>query len=418
MYDVNEFVKLAHSGQICDGEEILHYISSFSKIILWGAGNLGTELGQYLLSRGVKINAFWDKKYQSVKFCNGISVEEPFTDIEEKSKVLLIPCIVNGSLGNEWTKKELKKNGYVNYLDGMALYEGLVCPLNSSHFDVRECTRRKACSLCNCQRYVNLLGASFQKQNALTFQLITFVISTRCTLRCKYCGQRLSEYTEKDKIDFDFKDIIRDIDSFLSAVDFVGMISIIGGEPFVHPRLPDIVEYCLTKDNFGVVNITTNGVVHISREVLSRLKNERVKVSFSIYDTYLTEAQKQLLKDNIDLVKESGISYSLSHPLWVKPGELKDYGYDREYMVKKKKTCSAIDMTAAVIGGVFYPCTIAQNIEGLHKFSAGNALVDVRQREGLRERLRRCLSQESFDACRYCGQGSSGSIEIPAGEQV
>ena len=113
----------------------------------------------------------------------------------------------------------------------------------------------------------------------------------------------------------------------MGAVDFVGMISLIGGEPFVHKDLAEIVQYCLTKNNFGVVNITTNGICKMTKEMLQTIKNDRVKISFSCYDKFLNEKQKNLLKDNIALVEQSGISYSISNPLWNKPQELINYEY-------------------------------------------------------------------------------------------
>lgn len=416
MVDLAEFYREAHEGKTIDGAKVLDYLKGFPNILIWGAGNLGKAVGQKLLLEKIKIAAYWDIKYLEISFCNGIPVLEPFQGGFDPERTLVIPCITNGSLGNHWTERELERNGWHFYLSGMAFYEGVICPLNEKYFNIRECTGTQACSLCNCERYANLLNKKLNTPKALMFQLITFIISTRCTLNCRYCGQRLSQYKTEDIIDFAVADIKRDIDYFLGAVDFVGMISIIGGEPFLHPNLLEIVEHCLTKDNFGVVNITTNGVIKLTKELLQGLKNDRVKISFSIYDSYLSEKQKDLLAYNIEMVRQSGVSYSISYPLWIKPQELKDYKYDKEKMVEKKKNCDNIKMCAAVRNGFFYPCTTAENIESLHKFSAGNALVDVKEKENLRERLMGCLQQEYFEACRYCGSGEAE--EIRAGEQV
>ena len=416
MFCLEKFYKEAHNGKEINKKELFEYIKMFKNVILWGAGNLGKEVGASLKGNQVEITAYWDMNYQTNTLCNEIDVIEPFSGNFSTEETLVIPCIVNGSLGNHWTERELEKKGYFFHLSGMAYYEGVVCPLNEEYFNIRECTGRKACSLCNCERYTKLLNQKINKQDMLTFQLMTFIISTRCSLNCKYCGQRLSEYRGEDKKDFPLENIKRDISNFLEAADFVGMISIIGGEPFVHPNLVEIVEHCLTKDNFGVVNITTNGIVKLTQEALERLKDDRVKISFSIYDTYLTQKQKQLLEKNIELVKESGINYSLSHPLWVKPGEIKDYKYDDTFMRKRKQHCDSIKMCASVRDGIFYPCTMAENIESLHICSAGNAKVDVTEKEELRERLLKCLEEEYFDACRFCS--SEALEEIIAGEQV
>lgn len=416
MFSLERFYQDAHSGKAFEAETIFSYIRQFKFVVLWGAGNLGTEVGERLLAAGVSIAAYWDMNYEKISICNGIRVMKPLTGDFDHNTTLVISCIVNGSLGSHWTERELEKAGYHCYLSGMAFYEGVICPLSKDFFDIRECTNRKACSLCNCERYTSLLSQKLSTSSSLTFQLMTFIISTRCSLNCKYCGQRLSEYPPEDKVDFTFENIKRDIDHFMSAVDFVGMISIIGGEPFLHPDLVAIVKHCLTKDNFGVVNITTNGIVKLTEELLCELKDRRVKISFSIYDTYLTEKQKELLEKNIEMVRCSGISFSLSHPLWVKPGELKDYAYQKEYMKEKKKNCDSIKMCAAVRNGVFYPCSTAENIESLHKFQAGNSAVNVKEKKELCKRLKNCLAQEYFEACRYCS--SEAAQEITAGEQA
>lgn len=415
-FDIKRFYENANGGSAADIRGCIGYIKSFQHIILWGAGNLGREVGLKLQEYGVVIDEYWDINYGNIHMCNDVLVKEPFAVACPKEEVLVIPCIVNGSLGNRWTERELHKNGFVNTVSGMVLYEAMACPLNDGYFDIKECTSRKACSLCNCERYTNLLQHKLNNTSSLTFQLITFIISTKCTLNCKYCGQRLSEYEPSQKVNFDKDAIVRDMDHFLSAVDFVGMVSVIGGEPFVHPDLEYIIHHCLERNNFGVINITTNGIVRLTEEMLAGIKNDRVKISFSIYDTYLTEQQKEILNRNVELVKKSGIHYSLSYPLWVKPQELCQYQYEERFMEERKKGCENIKMCAAVRDGIFYPCSTAENVASLHKFPIGNSMADVKNPDGLRERIIECLQQPYFDVCKYCG--SAKPEEIEAGEQV
>ncbi|WP_196805207.1 radical SAM protein [Butyrivibrio sp. AD3002] len=414
--NIDQYYAEAHEGKKPNNSAMIEYIKSFDQIVIWGAGNLGSELGEYLISNGILIDSYWDRDYEKKTICNGIKVIEAFTGIYDKDRALIIASIVNGSLGNEWTHRELKRNGFTHTLDGMTLYEGLVCPLNDENFDITECTGRKACSLCNCERYTNLSHEKVSNSNGLSFQLMTFIISTRCTLNCKYCGQRLSEYRYEDKIDYQFENICRDFDNFMDAVDYVGMISVIGGEPFIHPQVAEIVEYFLKRKNFGVINITTNGVVSLKEETLKKIRNKRVKVSFSLYDSYLTDKQKELINNNIEKVSKAGINYSVSKPLWLKPAEIKGYGYSESELIRRKKNCTSIKMSAAVKNGFFYPCTIAENMVGLRLRNPDEVAVDISDREELLDSLKRYLSQEYYEFCDYCC--SDKSKEIPAGEQV
>lgn len=421
MFDINHFYETAESGHSVDENALKDYLKSFRTIILWGAGNLGTAVGRKLLSMEIDIECYWDERAESLQNCNGIEVRPLFDKEYDKESTLVISCIVNGSLGKEWTESVIVEHGgYPHFLYGMLLYEAIICPLKAGEpFQIRTCTESKACSLCNCGLYTNLLHQSKQIEESpdeLIFQLITFIISTRCTLKCKYCGQRLNEYDRCDRVDFDLDEIKSDMDLFFGAVDFVGMVSIIGGEPFLHPKLGEIVQHCLTKDNFGVINITTNGVCEISPELLKKIKNDRVKISVSRYDAFLNRKQIELIDTNIRHIREAGIVCSVSTPLWYKPDEIAEQDFSETELLKNRSNCKVVKMCAAVKNGRFIPCSIAENMDGLHLYKTESDCLNIRDSKNLKQRLKKHLQQPYYEACRYCAKTGSG--EIPAGEQA
>lgn len=418
MFDLKEFYRQAESGEAVSPEGIVQYISSFETVILWGAGNLGTALGQLLGKHKVPIAEYWDiKAGEEFQACNGIAVKQPFHCQYDADHTLIISCIVNGSLGDQWPVHEIQRQGYRHYLYGMVLFEALGCPLHHGCFDIRVCTSTKACSLCNCARYANLIQGQMERdENSLTFQLLTFIISTRCSLKCRHCGQRLAEYRPEDRKDYAKQAIFRDIDHVMEAIDFVGMVSVIGGEPFLHPHLPEIIGHLLKWKNFGAVNITTNGIFTVSEDFIRALCHDRVKISFSAYSQFLTEQQKRILDHNISLAERSGISYSVAHPLWVTPQELRPYGYTQQHMREAKAHCSSRKMGVSVKDGKFIACTTVENLDGLRLYHNSGDIVDVTVREGLRERLAEHLDKPFYQACQYCG--NEKMEEIPAGEQL
>jgi organic radical activating enzyme len=416
MFDLKEFERRAQEGDVQDPKEVLDYIRSFENLVLWGAGNLGKAVGEKLLAEQIHITAYWDEKYKEMPECLGIPVTESFCGELAPENTLVISCIVNGTLGRTWTINELEEKGWHHNMMGMVLYEGIFCPLNKDYVNLNECSGRKGCSLVNCYRYINLRCEGKKKEPPLIFQSFTFILSTKCSLNCRYCGQRLHEYKPEDRRDFALEDIKRDIDNFLDAVDFCGMVSIIGGEPFIYPHITEVVKHCLTKENFGIVNITTNGIANLTEELLEEIKDVRVKIHFSLYDTYLNETQKALLQRNIELVKKSGINYSIGQPLWGIPAEIKDYGYSEEIMKNKKKNCENVRLCPSARDGVFHACSFAETIEGLHLYPLGNVVVDLKEKENLRERLMECVNQDYYDICRYCS--SEKTQQIVAGEQM
>lgn len=417
MLDIETFYEDIQQGNEVNIEQFKVYYCSFENVILWGAGNLGKALGDKLIKLGLNITEYWDLKADEIEKCNGIKVGLPFNTEYDKEKTLIISCIVNGSLGDKWTQNVAYEHGYSHCMLGMILYEGIICPLSKGKaLDVKVCTESKACSLCNCRKYTNLLKSIYcTNKEELSFQLVTFIISTKCTLKCIHCGQRMNEYPDDKRMNFEFDNIKRDIDVFMDAVDFVGMISIIGGEPFLHPQLGEIIQHCLTKENFGIVNITTNGVCKIDEEMLKQIKNDRVKISFSIYDKFLSEQQKRLIEQNIEKVKKSGISYALSNPLWVVPGEIQDYQYSSAQMMEYKQNCESIRMCSAIKNGKFLPCTIVENIEGLGLYDVHNDYVDLTDQGDQRQQIIQILNKDYFEACRYCDKRPKP--EILAGQQ-
>lgn len=416
-FDIEQFYHQARYGEPIDKDEVFRYISSFQNVILWGAGNLGTAVGKVLLSGGVSITEYWDLKAEEIVKCNEIPVSKPFSHQYDVEKTVIISCIANGSPGDRWPVGVIQRNGYLHYLLGLELFEGLGCTQTRENFDIVKCAGTMACSLKCCAKYINFLHNQGTSTNeGFILPDLTFSISTQCTLACKNCGQDLTKYPKGTKRNFDKENIFREIDNVMSSVDFIGMVSVIGGEPFVHPDLAEITEKFMEWDNFGILNITTNGIFRVEKETIRRLKYPRVIVSFSCYDPYLTEAQETVLRENIDLVKEMGVSYSVGHPIWSKPLEIEKYHSDESYMKQLRAGCLAVTC-CLVRDGKFIPCSLADRITGRRMpINIEEDLVDVTVKEGLRERLIENRNKPFFKACAYCSDKGGG--QVPAGEQV
>ena len=89
------FYQDAEKGKAVNKEDCLREIKQYKRIIIWGAGNLGSILGKCLSEHGIAVGAYWDIRFESVNECNGIPVKEPLKDIGEKNGLLVIFCITN-----------------------------------------------------------------------------------------------------------------------------------------------------------------------------------------------------------------------------------------------------------------------------------------------------------------------------------
>lgn len=66
-------------------------------------------------------------------------------------------------------------------------------------------------------------------------------ITEKCTFNCKNCNMFMPYFQEPKHIAR--KEIINDIDDFFKIVDKVIAFKLLGGEPFLHSQLDEILEY-------------------------------------------------------------------------------------------------------------------------------------------------------------------------------
>lgn len=96
--------------------------------------------------------------------------------------------------------------------------------------------------------------------------IIQFEITSSCNLNCIYCYAK--PFTNKIMRFEDFKYLADKTYNEAKPFEF----GILGGEPFLHPQILDIIEYSLGK--FPSVGISTNGTLiwKLSKDDLIRLK--------------------------------------------------------------------------------------------------------------------------------------------------
>ena len=296
-FDLDEYYKKAWSGETCNDTSIINYINSYQHVILWGASYQGDAIGKKLLELGVKIEKYWDVRCKEIKMLNQIEVVEPFTS-EDKERCLIIICI-----GNRVIQKglifEAKKKGYDNILYGDYIYMGLLCPFNrETGINAKRCSGTMECRQIYCHRIEGILSAQYaEEEDPIFMPSVTLVINQRCSLRCKYCTSYMNEYDAKEKVDFPLEQICSDIDNFFGAVDMVGTITVMGGEPFMHKDISLIIEHLCKWKNFGLISIATSGTYPIKPDQLKGLHDKRVNVSFSNYtEKCITASSVQALR--------------------------------------------------------------------------------------------------------------------------
>lgn len=419
MFDLNRYYMEAHSGDVVDNTELLNYVKSFEQVVLWGGSFLGKAVGEYLLKNGVTILSYWDLRSESIQTVNGIKCVQPFTT-EDKDKTLVVFCIGNNVIRG-LLLKELNEKGYKNVLRGDYLYMGAICPFNkTTGIKSSQCQGSMCCRSIFCQRLSNIVKSRSENSNPLHMFSITLVINQRCSLKCKCCTSYMNEYPLTERKDVPLERICDDIDKFFAAMDSIGTVTVMGGEPFMHPDLSKIIRKLLTKKNFGLVSIATSGTYPIKPEQLKGLEDKRVNVSFSNYEHAITEKQKEMMYRNIEMIKNAGISYTVgvTIPEWSVPSTLYDLGNTEEQMIAKKAKCVQPPRCMQVKNGKLHPCDFGTAVYSLKIAEHESDYVDVEHAgstEELKEQIRRFIDQPYYRVCGYC-KGMQG-LTAKAAEQ-
>lgn len=411
--NIEKFYELAHYGDFLSKEtinEFLDYIKSFKNVVLWGASYLGDAVGKYLLDNGVNIKNYWDLRCKDLVNVNGIDVVMPFSE-EDKENTLVIFCIGNNVI-RATLLREVRVKGYTNVIRGDYLYEGMICPFDvNTGIKSKQCQGSMCCRAMFCERLSNIVKRHSKEEKPLHMFSITFIINQKCSLKCKCCTSYMNQYPLEDRKNFPLERICDDIDKFFDAMDSLGTVTLMGGEPFMHPDISAIVKKLLTKKNFGLVSIATSGTYPIKPEQLEGLDDERVNISFSNYEQSLQENQIKMMYKNIEMIKNTGISYTVgvTLPEWLIPSTLYDLGDSEETMIKKKKGCVQPPRCLQVKNGKLHPCDFGTAVYSLGIADYEMDYVDIENSTStaeLKEKIRAYIDQPYYRTCGHCSFGN------------
>ena len=407
-FDLQKYYEETSSGASVDNSMLYEFINTFPYVILWGASFQGQAIGKRLLDEGIHIENYWDIRAEEIKECNGIKVIEPFT-CKDAERTLVILCIGNRVIFGG-LKRELLEKGYSNIIEGDRLYMGILCPFTvDTGVNARRCSQTMECRQIYCHRLGNILSKqNCSSENPIHLTSVTLVINSRCSLGCKFCTSYMNEYPQKKRTDIPFEQICNDIDVFFDAVDSVGTVTVMGGEPFMHPQISQIIEKLCTKKNFGLISIATSGTWPIKEEHLTGLHDERVNISFSNYTESITENQKEWFYKNIETVKKSGVCYTvgLFSPEWIIPSTLYHLDITEQEMTEKKQSCTHWDQLK---NGKLHPCDFATALYSLYIADYPSDYVELDanvSNELMREKIRTYLERPYYLSCGHHRRGN------------
>lgn len=262
----------------------------------------------------------------------------------------------------------------------------------------------------------------------------SLIILTRCNLKCRLC----CEYVPQNKPfpDMTVEEEKRILQAAFEVADHINTLHLTGGgEPFLHPQLPELVEAAMAySDQFDTLMLFTNCTIPVSEllmDTLIRYKN-KILVQVSQYGRYPereSEILQSLLRSGIQckVVNYSGENQDFGG--WVDMGPWEARGRSTSELEKIFHQCS---VTSVLQGnwrtrdGKIHWCSRSQRGMELGLLpDCPEEYVDLfdpsENREEKRRKFQHIVQRAYISACDRCN-GDMGTDDMekryPAGEQM
>lgn len=211
----------------------------------------------------------------------------------------------------------------------------------------------------------------FKYKNKVHIFQLDVLVTEKCNLNCSHCNMFMPHYDSPNHIKND--NIIKDIDLFFLKVDFVSILHLVGGEPFLYFNIDDIINHVIKNyaKKIDKFIITTNGTVTPRESTISLLKNNNIILSISDYSDKLEKIKNKVNK-NIEIYTNHSINHYVRKEIkWYDFGDLRV-----KKNLSKKELINHFDSCTAPFRGLsegkFYYCHLNTSAVRTKLFPSNN----------------------------------------------
>lgn len=270
----------------------------------------------------------------------------------------------------------------------------------------------------------------------LSVRAVCFVITERCTLRCRLCAGFSSHYQVPPH--GKLEDIENAVDALFRIVDQVEDLSISGGEPLLHKDVYRVIRYLLPyADRIGRVLVLTNGTIVPDENELRQLKELPglgQKLRFHISD-YGPDLSRKV--DGVTAVlKKTGVDYRIIRYWgselfcdgWVDFGDDTQKYFTEDDIRTHAAQCEfrrRVYLSVRTRDGEAWltRCARAFWRKNLGILPEGtNDVIRLpdsgAEVEAARERVWKMVRSEYSDSCAFCNGMREDSVRFPPAEQI
>lgn len=370
-------------------------------IIVYGASVYGELAYVALEQMGISPDYYCDRS-QDIKEYFGIRVVSPKQLKDFKDANIII---ASADFFLE-IKKMLERVGCGNLFD---MAEILLMELPKERL-----SNRAKEMYANRQHYIDIVQN--QSEDQLVFNRIQYVVSERCSLRCRDCSHLMQYYKQPQDIDLDkYKEAF---DLMLDQIDYIAELRILGGEPFMNARMDQVIERYHDQDKIRSISVYTNGTIIPGEPILHALQKEKVKLHISDYKVNTDKIEKL-----VQVLDAYQIRYFVrTYDAWQDAGGVEFRDYTQEKLKKMFSVCFERNGYTFLKGKLFR-CpreAHAMNLRAMPNVKGD--YVDLLHWNGTKDELKQHMKmlqeREWLEGCNYCGGPDNHIQSIPAARQI
>ena len=401
------------------------------KLAVYPAGANGHLLQETLLQYNVQVNNFYDKNYKKIIQIKGVDVLSP-DEIKKCNKNTLLLISANLRTQYDFFYENAKiLNPDIEIIDGTLLNRMLKYKTCYNNFKNKKQINLYECEHCGFERhYCPIASMSLKKfanhkelpndTRSDKFDWFGYIVSQTCTLKCKHCCEQVALLNDKGFTPVE--ELVKDVKKLAESTKWLIFVELIGGEPFLHPNIEELITELLKIENIGYIKSFTNATVVPSDELCEIMKNPRFMLHMSNYENILSGKLLENVHKTREKLKEKGVNY-----LFTPNFEWLDFtGYDLnpnkldEKVLKKGFEDCFISICHRVYKGVLYRCPHQYSgiqLGKLKKLPIECIDIHTMDKDELSAKLQEFAQLDYIDACKYCKLPYDAK-PVPAGEQL